>query len=57
MENNNPPPTYIIEPTEDRSINRLIFGTANGETFEFGFCGSVDMLPRIQNFDFFLNDN
>lgn len=56
MENNNPT-TYIIEPTEERSINRLIFGTANGETFEFGFLGHVDMMPRIQHFDFFLNDN
>ena len=49
--------TYIIEPTEEPSIFNLIFGTANGETFEFELNGFVSVLPKIQNFDLYLNLN
>ena len=49
--------TYIIEPTEEPSIFNLIFGTASGQTFTFELMGHVSVLPRIQNFDFYLNLN
>lgn len=52
MENNNPP-TYIIEHTEEPSVLNLMFGTASGETFK---SGNSDM-PCITKFDFNINLN
>lgn len=56
MENNNPP-TYIIEQTEEPSIYTLSFYTANGNEFVFGMFGYASLLDCLQYFEFNLSKN